>query len=203
MRIDPPEGGKTVGVHRRCWIGRGGSTPLACIRVAGRDLGYDTDLDFVCPEGLGVFKGGGDLSYHHGGLSLQELIIPVLSFELVKAEPKGRRKSESVILEGVPDRITNRIFSFYVSPRQADVEPRSLRITAVATNDQRTVGQVIYGDVGFEEASKLLRLENLDPVSVAMQLDDDDVEELRLIIADANTGLLLKDTGPIPVDLVR
>ena len=31
----------------------------------------------------------------------------------------------------------------------------------------------------------------------------DDVEELRLIIADANTGLLLKDTGPIPVDLVR
>ena len=203
MRIDPPDGGKKVGLHRRCWIGRGGSTPSACIRVAGRDLGYDTDLDFVFPEGLGVFKGGGDLSYHHGGLSLQELIIPVLSFELVRAEPKGRRKPESVILEGVPDKITNRIFSFYVSPSQADVEPRSLRITAVAANDQRTVGQVIYGDIGFEEASKLLRLENLDPVSVAMQLDDDDVEELRLIVADANTGLLLKDTEPIPVDLVR
>ena len=46
----------------------------ACPRA---ELGYDSDLDFVFPTGLGVFKAGGGLTYHHGGTSLQEMVIPV------------------------------------------------------------------------------------------------------------------------------
>ena len=34
MRIGAP-GGDEVDLHRRCWIGRGGTTPSGCIRVAG------------------------------------------------------------------------------------------------------------------------------------------------------------------------
>ena len=52
-------GGDTVGLHRRCWIGRGGATPPGTIRVSAAELGYDSDLDFVFPKGLGVFKSGG------------------------------------------------------------------------------------------------------------------------------------------------
>ena len=83
MRMDPP-GGQTVDLHRRCWIGRGGSTPAGAVRVTGRKLGYDTDLDFVFPISTAVFKSGGDLAFHHGGPSLQELIVPVIT---VKARP--------------------------------------------------------------------------------------------------------------------
>ncbi len=61
--------------------GRGGTTPPGTVRVSGAELGYDTDLDFVFPTGLGVFKAGGGLSYHHGGISLQEMVIPVLTFQ--------------------------------------------------------------------------------------------------------------------------
>ena len=58
MRIDSP-GGDTVELHRRCWIGRGGSTPPGCIRVSAATLGYDSDLDLVFPTGSGRVQGGG------------------------------------------------------------------------------------------------------------------------------------------------
>src|SRR5262249_16558253 len=77
MRTDAP-GGDTVELHRRCWIGRGGTTPPGCVRVAASTLGYDSDLEMVFPNGCGVFKTGGDLAYHHGGPSLQELVVPVV-----------------------------------------------------------------------------------------------------------------------------
>ncbi len=76
MRIDAP-GGDTVGLHRRCWIGRGGATPPGTIRVSAAELGYDSDLDFVFPTGLGVFKPV-VVAYHHGGISLQEMVVPVV-----------------------------------------------------------------------------------------------------------------------------
>ena len=75
-------GGDEVDLHRRCWIGRGGATPAGCVRVSAAALGYDSDLDFVFPLGSGVFKAGGDLAFHHGGPSLQELVIPVLTVRM-------------------------------------------------------------------------------------------------------------------------
>jgi len=205
MKIDPPEGGRTVEVHRRCWIGRGGSTPTACLRVAGRDLAYDTDLELVFPKGLGVFKGGGDLAYHHGGLSLQELVIPVLTFELESPAVKKRLPAEQVILEGVPSRVTNRIFSVTVAPCQADVEARRMRVIALANDDRRTVGQACFAEAGFDEASRTVTFEpgEARAIAVGIQLDDDEVRELRVVVVEAGTGRTLKDTQPIPVDLVR
>ena len=52
MKIDPPEAGKKVDLHRRCWVGRGGSTPSSCVRLSSSDLGYEgTDLELVVPKG--------------------------------------------------------------------------------------------------------------------------------------------------------
>ena len=108
MKIDPPDSGQEVDLHRRCWVGRGGQTPSSCVRLSAADLGYQgTDLDIVVPRGTGVFKAGGSLSFHHGGLSLQELIIPVLSLELKgKRRAMARRGGELVALESVPKEIT-------------------------------------------------------------------------------------------------
>ena len=48
MKTDKP-GGDTVDIHRRCWIGHGGTTPPGTVRVSGTEVGYDTNLDFVFP----------------------------------------------------------------------------------------------------------------------------------------------------------
>jgi hypothetical protein len=53
MKTDNP-GGDTLELHRRCWIGHGGSKPAGTVRVSGAELGYHTDLDFIFPTGLGV-----------------------------------------------------------------------------------------------------------------------------------------------------
>jgi hypothetical protein len=50
---------RTVELHRRCWIGRGGATPPGCVRVQASELGYASDLELVFPAGAGVFKAGG------------------------------------------------------------------------------------------------------------------------------------------------
>ena len=78
MRIDAP-GGDTVELHRRCWIGRGGATPPGCVRVSAADARLRLRSRLRVPAGRGVFKAGGDLGFHHGGPSLQELVIPVLT----------------------------------------------------------------------------------------------------------------------------
>src|SRR5204863_5324366 len=102
MRTDAP-GGETVELHRRCWVGRGGATPPGCVRVAASALGYASDLEFVFPTGSGVFKAGGDLAFHHGGTSLQELIIPVLTVR-TKVQETARPGPGLVTLSGpLPD----------------------------------------------------------------------------------------------------
>ncbi|MFZ1059772.1 MAG: PglZ domain-containing protein [Candidatus Rokuibacteriota bacterium] len=204
MKIDPPEGGSTADLHRRCWVGRGGSTPPACARIAGRDLGYDTDLDLVVPKGTGVFKAGGDLAFHHGGLSLQELVIPVLSFELQGRKAARRHAGgDPLALEGVPAEITNRIFSLSIHRTQLDLlEQLRVRILAIAPEDGHTVGQAAFSTAGWDPESRVLTI-GVEPVSVGIQLDDDTVTELRVLIVEVGTDRTIKDTPPIPVRLLR
>jgi PglZ domain-containing protein len=109
MRIDAP-GGDTVDLHRRCWIGRGGTTPPGSVRVSGPKLGYSSDLDFAFPSSTAVFKSGGDLAYHHGGPSIQELVIPVITAKLSGAGA-GKVERNAVTVAHDFDAVTNRIFT--------------------------------------------------------------------------------------------
>ena len=53
--------------------------------------GTTPTLILCFPLGSGVFKAGGDLAFHHGGPSLQELVIPVLTVRM-KAPETGRAR---------------------------------------------------------------------------------------------------------------
>lgn len=203
MKIDPPEGGKTVDLHRRCWVGRGGSTPLACVRIPCSELGYSTDLDLMVPRGTGVFKAGGDLAFHHGGLSLQELVIPVLTFDLKGRKAKGKPEADRILLEGAPTQITNRIFSITLRRTDLALEPLRVRLLALDNAGGSTVGQAAFATSGWDAEGWILELKGGDPVSVGIQLDNDEVEELRVVVVEVGTDRTLKDTAPIPVQLLR
>lgn len=211
MKIDPPEGGQLVDLHRRCWIGRGGSTPSSCVRLSAADLGYGgTDLELVVPKGTAVFKAGGSLSFHHGGLSLQELIVPVLTFELKgKGSARTKMGEEVVALEAVPTEITNLIFSVSIRRTDLALEPLELRILAEAyvDNERKTVGQAKFATRGFNPTTSVLTLEpgepGREPVAVGIQLEDEEVAELRVLIVQVGTDRTLKDTAPIPVRITR
>ncbi|MHB1543884.1 MAG: PglZ domain-containing protein [Acidiferrobacter sp.] len=197
MRIDAP-GGETVELHRRCWIGRGGKTPAGCVRVAATALGYDSDLDFVFPRGCGVFKAGGDLAFHHGATSLQEILIPVLS---VRSRGGGALApaAGSLSVTGIPEKITNRIFSVVLQGDLLTEQP----VLPLLLADGRQVGRagmVVDGELDRDTGT--VRLVPGKPVTVALLLDDDQVRMLRIVVQDPRTdGELYRSPADIPVQL--
>jgi hypothetical protein len=198
MRIDAP-GGNVVELHRRCWIGRGGMTPPGCIRVSAASLGYASDLEFVFPIGSGVFKAGGDLAYHHGGPSLQELVVPVVVVRS-KAGDSARRAPSVVMASGLPDIVTNRIFTVSF---QADLASGELTVRPLLMSAGRQVG--IAGMAVGTELDRTTGTVKLQPgkiVTIGFLLTDEKAASLRVVVQDAATDAeLYRSPGDIPVRL--
>jgi len=200
MRIDAP-GGETVDLHRRCWIGRGGKTPAGCVRVAATALGYESDLDFVFPRGCGVFKSGGDLAFHHGAASLQEILVPVLT---VRSGDGGVRvpAAESLHVTGLPSKITNRIFSIGLELKGdlLSVEQSVLPLLLAEGRQVGRAGMVVDG--ALDRDTGTVKLAPRKPVTIAFLLDDDRVRTLRIVIQDPRSDAeLYRSPADIPVEL--
>lgn len=200
MLMDKP-GGDTVDQHRRCWAGRGGQTPAAASRVSGADLGYDTDLDFIFPKGLAVFRAGGDLAFHHGGPSLQEMIVPVLTLRIPGLEAEASLGAK-VALEGYPSVLTNRTFGMrvVVGAELFSQEPVLIRLVLVA--DGLEVGRCgMAVDADLDRASGVLKLSSGEVANIAMILNRDEVAQIRIVAQDPVTDAVLAQSGDIDVKL--
>lgn len=196
MRISSP-GGHQVDLHRRCWIGRGGSTPPGTVRISGAKLGYVTDLDVVVPKSVSVFKSGGDLAYHHGGASLQELVVPVITVHMKPAT--GAAEKKAVTVKFAADAITNRIFSIDIAGADSlFAQPRRVRPVAIVGSRQvavakmTTAGPIENGEVLIEPGKA---------VNVGLILTDDSIPALRIQVLDADTDAVLFESKDIPVRL--
>lgn len=195
MTTDRP-GGQTLELHRRCWIGRGGQTPPSTVRVRAADLGYESDLDFVFPIGTAVFPTGGDLRFHHGSTSLQEMIIPVLSLRM-PARTKPLAVAE-VRLHGVPARITNRVFMVRVEA--VGLYPRAVRVVCI--HGEEHAGEALGAlEPVFDAASKVVRVAGGATVNVGVMLGNPDANPIRVLVLDADTGATLIRSDEIPVQL--
>lgn len=203
MRIEAP-GGEQVELHRRCWIGRGGSTPAGSIRVTAAALGYDSDLDFVFPVSSGVFKAGGDLAFHHGGPSLQELVIPVVTVRM-KVPERERSSVGPVTATGIPDAVTNRIFSVsvHLDGKNLSLFSNELVVRPLLVSGGRQVGAVgMVVDGEFDRSTGCIKLQAGKPVTVAFLLSDESVPSLRIVIQDPATDAeLFRSPTDIPLRL--
>ncbi len=200
MRIDAP-GGAQVELHRRCWIGRGGATPPACVRVSARALGNDTDLDFVFPRGIGVFKSGGDLAFHHGGPSLQELVIPVITVRSAPTTEVPGVGAASLSVSDLPATITNRIFSVKVAV--ASLLGADLPVKPLLLSDERPAGHVGLALGGeHDQTTGTVLMGSSGEVTIGFVLDDDQVASIRIVIVDpATDAQLYRSPTDIPVQL--
>src|SRR5262249_36206200 len=174
-----------IDLHRRCWIGRGGGTPAGCIRVDAAALGYASNLEFVFPVGSGVFKAGGDLAFHHGGPSLQELIIPVLSARLKGKEP-GPATTGPITARGLPDAVTNRIFSVTLQLGQnLSLFSSAMVVRPLLMASGKQVGAVgMAVDAELDRVSGCVMLQPGKPTTIAFLLSDESVPALRVVVQD-------------------
>jgi hypothetical protein len=199
MRIDAP-GGATVELHRRCWIGRGGATPSAAVRVAARSLGNTSDLDFVFPKGCGVFRAGGDLAFHHGGTSLQELVIPVITVRMTStltadAAAAGLRPE----VFDVPTAITTRIFSVRIV--FGTMQPPPVRPVLMANGQQvGTVGMAVGATL--DRGSGIVTVPTGETATIAFQFDGESGTTVRIVVFDTESEAeLYRSPADIPVQL--
>jgi hypothetical protein len=203
MRTDAP-GGATVELHRRCWIGRGGTTPSGCLRADAAALGYASDLEFVFPLGSGVFRAGGDLAFHHGGPSLQELVIPVVTVR-TKTQATSRASPGLVTASGLPDAVTDRIFSVTLiyGEGQLVLGASELRVRPLLMAGGKQVGSVgMAVDAEFDRSTGSVKLEPNKPITVAFLLTDESATSLRVVVQDPGTDAeLYRSPSEIPVRL--
>ena len=203
MRIETPSADQ-IELHRRVWIGRGGATPGAAVRISAANMGYDSEIDFVVPAGTGVFKAGGGLAYHHGGLSLQELIVPVLAIELQPAAG-GVEAGVEADVRDVPSTIRNRAFRITLTISAGGLfDSKQVSVRAALVDSGReigTVGHVI--DAEFDSASKSVTVDVGKTATLLMLLHCDDVSSASLVIEDASSkAQIYRSDKAIPVDVL-
>lgn len=199
MKLEAP-GGATVELHRRCWIGRGPSAPAGTVTIKASELGYDSNLDFVFPTGMGVFKAGGGLAYHHGGFSLQELVVPVVSFRMPTTAVVT--SGPAVTLGDYPESITNRTFGVRIDV-EADLvnsEPLRVQIILLSKNEEAGHAGMALG-MDFDAKTRIATLPPGKTGNVAMVLTRDDIESVSIVVQDAATGSVLAQSKPIPLNL--
>ena len=200
----PAPGGETVDLHRRCWIGRGGQVTEAAWRVTCAELGYAGDMDVAFPKGCAVFAAGGDLAYHHGGVSLQELVIPVLSGRMQAPPGATTAASSDLTIHDSPTTITNRIFrvQFSLAKPFFDQVTSLVRLVAVdkALSEVGRAGMATNAKK-FDPATSVIELEPGAVIDVALLLTNDKATSIRIVVLDAHTDAELGTTGEIPVKL--
>ncbi len=199
MKLDAPTGG-TVELHRRCWIGKGGNHPAGTVTVRAPELGYDSNLEFIFPKGLGVFMAGGGLAYHHGAFSLQELVIPVVSFRITKmlVEPTGGQ----VRITEYPEAITNRTFGVKLDA-EADLvstEPLQLRVLLISNGEEVGRAGMVLG-AEFKRETGVVTMSPGSTANVAMVLNRDDISTLKVVLQDSQNGSVLHESKVIPIHL--
>lgn len=194
-KIDPPRGGSGE-LHRRAWIGRGGVDHPSVVRIPLASTGVSTDLDLLVPRGLALFKAGGSKQFFHGGLSPQELIVPVIVADLAVAPELGSVTVNIDIVGGV---ISTGIFAATVTFR-GNLFTTSVVVRAVARRGKDlVVGRVINGD-GFDAESGTVDVPSTKEVRLVFQvtkrLDPNDQVEVEVL--DARTDAVL-GTASVPV----
>jgi hypothetical protein len=188
--IDPPAGGSGH-LHRRGWVGKGASTTESTLRVSLASTGVPSDVDLIVPRGLAVFRAGGAKQFFHGGLSPQELVVPVI---VIDTEPAPAPKQLQVDVSVAGGRITTGAFAATVG-FSGDLFTSEITVRVVATGAKGSdvVARVVSGD-GYDPAtgSVALRADGPSPVltfQVTANLERDTTVEIEVL--DARTGVRL------------
>ena len=154
MKIEAP-GGETADLHRRVWLGAGGTSEPSYLRTPLSSLGVDSDLDLATPWTFACFKSkGGARAYFHGGLSPQELIIPVMVMSPNTQAFAGPPTGIAWKLTPGSAKLSTRFFSVQIAGEVSGlfgVDPPKVRIEVRA--GKKIVSNPVSASYGFEDAT--------------------------------------------------
>jgi PglZ domain len=212
MKIEAP-GGETADLHRRVWVGVGGTSEPSYLRISLKALGVESDLDLATPWTLACFKSkGGARAYFHGGLSPQELIIPVVvmttTAQALSKPPTGIQWA----LTTGSKKLSTRFFSVQVSGQSSGlftVEPPRVRVEVRAKG--KCVSVPVSASYGFEQATGDVQLRpsatdarQIEPDTVTLMVEVEEIGQKTVSISllDATSGTELASMDKIEVTTI-
>jgi hypothetical protein len=186
-RIDKPATG-TGELHRRAWIGRGGTASPSTVKIPLAAFGIGGDLDIITPRGLGVFASAGGLQFFHGGLSPQELVVPLIT---VEADEETADPLYAINLSVAGGRITSGVLAVTLT-MTGDLFTRESAVRLQLVGDGRVVGVVVGGD-GYDSETSTITATVDEPRVVSLQVTANLVSGsiAKLETLDAATGVRL------------
>ena len=195
LKVDKPSTG-TGELHRRAWIGTGGTPTDSTVKVPLSDFGIGGGLDIITPRGLGVFVAGGGLQFFHGGLSLQELVVPVIT--VVSDEPTAEPKYE-IDLSVAGGRITTGVVAVTIQ-MTGDLFTRESGVRVVLSQDGNRIARVVGGD-GFDPSTDTIDAAVEKSQVITMQISENLVSGSVAVleVLDASTGIRLGDAVEVEV----
>jgi hypothetical protein len=183
--VDAPAGAMGT-TKRRVFVGRGGVPNPATVRVPLAACGVTSDLDIVVPRGLAVFKAGGGRQFFHGGLSPQELVVPVIVVDLVKT-PEPQKLDITVQVAG--DRIATGVFAATLT--LVDNLLFGELVVRIVVNDQHgaSVARVVSGD-RYDAGTGTVNVSSDRPTVLTFQVTANLAagDDVSLQLLDARTG---------------
>jgi hypothetical protein len=184
-RVDAPTGGKGE-LHARAWVGEGAIDSPATVRIPLASTGIKSDLDLLCPANLAVFRGSWSGQFFHGGVSPQELLIPVIVAELpAPAEPETTK----VDIEVSGGKLTSGVFAATIAvPGQRKLFEESLiRLLVRKKGSAPAIARIFRGE-GHDPETDLVRLRGGTATltfRLIQNLSRDD--EIEIVALDATT----------------
>ena len=119
-----------VEIDRRYLITRKGATPDYLLPVKFMDDRYDA---FAPRASVRIKKKGGGLNFVHGGISLQEMVVPIIEYHYLRNDSKAYQRNKAkydtrpvqVGLLSASRKISNMIFSLNFYQKEAVSDNRS------------------------------------------------------------------------------
>ena len=211
--IDAP-GGKTAALKRRVWVGQGGAEAPAYLRASLSAFGIGGELEIATPWNLSCFKvKGGATEYFHGGLSLPELVVPVLTVRPAAARTPAVPARVRWTLTLGSQTISTRFLSVTVEGRSEEllpIQPPAIRVE-VRAGDQ-SISVPVSASYGFQEVTRDVQLaldtdqsRAIARNTVTLMITETEtmpsVDEVTVHLLDATTGVSLARLERVPFSI--
>ncbi len=187
---EKPIGGEWNNIHERLLVGKGKPNHDGLLGCSTQDLlmPMDNPMDVCLPDSTACFMQ--NMKYFHGGMSLQECVVPVLH---IRSNVASAGTGTSLTVELKPKRTTiqNRIFrvdlavlgDMFDSDQSATV-----RIEIVDDLKKRNaVGILSKSDTGMME----IQSGGIYPLSLRLTDDAPEVGEIHILCVDSQTKVQL------------
>jgi hypothetical protein len=206
--LDAP-GGDTADLHRRVWVGKGGAAVPECLRKPFSAFGIGGDLELVTPYGMMCFKApGGSTEYFHGGLSLQEMAIPVLVVTAGGAKASLETPAFHWTITPGSKQISTRFFSVTVQGQATDLFAVPPRIRVELRVGSQIYSVPIAASYGFDEVTREVTMAfeteargQLIPNTITLQITDvPDADKVKVFLLD-ELGASLCPEIEVPISI--